>query len=419
MIERFHGELLNFLTRRVGNRDLAADLTQESFARVYSAAGARPVSEPRALLYTTARNLLTDHHRRSTVRGTAGAAAFDPDAAAQDEHAGPDTHQPEVILDSRQRLQRLEQTLATLPPRAREAFVLAKIDGLSRAEVAQAMGVSVKTVESHLEVAMRACAQALPGRAPSRRHAITAVLTVGGLACLGGWAGWAHWRAQPLYLQAFGTRRGQQRRLTLPDGSQLRLDTATRVEVAFHRGHRQVRLLQGQAFFDVAPDGARPFHVRADAVQVTVVGTRFSVRLTPEVPGRAGVEVAVEHGRVRVAAGDGAAAAWQPLLLEADQRAVFDTGGGLRSVGRLPAGGAAPWRERLLSIDNRPLAQALAELERYAPQGIASVDPAVAGLRLSGTFDPHDAAATRRLLTAALPLRLVPGTTGVHLKPAH
>jgi ferric-dicitrate binding protein FerR (iron transport regulator) len=43
----------------------------------------------------------------------------------------------------------------------------------------------------------------------------------------------------------------------------------------------------------------------------------------------------------------------------------------------------------------------------------------VAGLRLSGTFDPHDAAATRRLLTAALPLRLVTDTRGVHLKPAH
>jgi RNA polymerase sigma factor (sigma-70 family) len=416
VIERFHGELLNFLTRRVGNRDLAADLTQESFARVYSVAGARPVMEPRALLYTTARNLLTDHHRRSTVRG---AVAFDPVDPERDEHAGPDTHQPEVILDGRQRLQRLEQTLAALPPRAREAFVLAKIDGLSRAEVAQTMGVSVKTVESHLEVAMRACAQALPGRASSRRHAITSMLTVGGLACLGGWVGWAHWRAQPLYQQAFSTRRGQQQRLMLPDGSQLRLDTATRIEVAFHRSHRHVRLLQGQAFFDVAPDSARPFHVRADTVNVTVVGTRFSVRLTPEVPGRAGVEVAVEHGRVRVAAGGGVAAPWQPLLLEADQRAVFDTAGRLRSVERLPPGGAAPWRERLLSVDNRPLAQALAELERYAPQGIASVDPAVAGLRLSGTFDPHDATTTRRLLTAALPLRLVPGPTGMHLKPAH
>jgi transmembrane sensor len=419
VIERFHGELLNFLTRRVGNRDLAADLTQESFARVYSAAGARPVSEPRALLYTTARNLLTDHHRRSTVRGTGGLAAFEPDALERDEHAGPDTHQPEIILDGRQRLQRLEQTLAGLPPRAREAFVLAKIDGLSRAEVAQAMGVSVKTVESHLEVAMRACAQALPGRTSSRRHAITSVLAVGGLACLGGWAGWAHWRAQPLYQQAFSTRRGQQQRLILPDGSPLRLDTATQIEVTFHRSHREVRLLQGQAFFEVAPDRARPFHVQADAVQVTVVGTRFSARLTPEVPGRAGVEVAVDHGRVRVAPGDGSRAVWQPLLLEAKQRAVFDAAGGLRSVERVPAGGAAPWRERLLSIDNRPLAQALAELERYAPQGIASVDPAVAGLRLSGTFDPHDAAATRRLLTAALPLRLVTDTRGVHLKPAH
>jgi transmembrane sensor len=419
VIEPFHRELLNFLTRRVGNRDLAADLAQESFARVYAAASTHRVSEPRALLYTTARNLLTDHHRRSRVRGTAWSRSCDPQDQLPDDLAGPDTHQPEVILDGRQRLMRLEQTLAALPPRAREAFVLSKIDGLSRAEVAQAMGVSVKTVESHLDVAMRACTQALPNETPSRRHALTSLLGVGSMALLGGWAGWRHWQAQPVYQQAFSTGRGQQSQLTLPDGSRLRLDTATRLAVGFHRDRRNVRLLQGQAFFEVMPDAARPFHVSADAVEVTVVGTRFSVRLTPEVPGRAGVEVAVEQGRVRVAAVDGTAVSWPPLELAADQQVVFGADGRPLSVNRLPPGGAAPWRQRLLSFGDVPLAQALAELERYAPQGIASIDPAVSRLRLSGTFDPHDAASTHRLLTAVLPVRLVTGTTGVHLKPAH
>jgi len=158
VFEHHYRELLNFLIRRVGNRDLAADLVQESFARVYAAAGARAVTEPRALLYTTARNLVTDHHRRTSLREThrsvenVGGETLEPD-----EHVGLDNQQPDVILSGRQRLAAIERALAALPPRPREAFVLYKIDGLSRAEVAKAMGVGIKTVETHLEVAMRSC----------------------------------------------------------------------------------------------------------------------------------------------------------------------------------------------------------------------------------------------------------------------
>jgi len=162
VFEHHYRELLNFLIRRVGNRDLAADLVQESFARVYAAAGARTVTEPRALLYTTARNLVTDHHRRASLRDS---FRFDENVSSEtleaDEHVGLDNQQPDVILSGRQRLAAIERALAALPPRPREAFVLYKIDGLSRAEVAKAMGVGIKTVETHLEVAMRSCMRCL------------------------------------------------------------------------------------------------------------------------------------------------------------------------------------------------------------------------------------------------------------------
>lgn len=161
MFERYYRELLNFLTHRLGNRDLAADLTQESYARVY-AAGGDAVREPRALLYTIARNLVTDHHRRSQQRDVvAPGEPLPAEPTDPDEHTGPEAHQPDVILSARQRLAAIEAALAACPPRPREAFVLYKIDGLSRAEVAEAMGVSVRTVETHLEVAMRACMQHL------------------------------------------------------------------------------------------------------------------------------------------------------------------------------------------------------------------------------------------------------------------
>lgn len=167
VFERYYRELLNFLARKVGDRDLAADLTQESYARVYAAKSGE-VREPRALLYTTARHLVTDHYRRAVVRGQLPSddpAMDDPDAAM-----GPESLEPDTRLAGRQRLAAIERAVAGLPPRPREAFVLYKLDGLSRGEVAERMGVSVKTVETHLQIAMDACLrhlQALDGKVDS------------------------------------------------------------------------------------------------------------------------------------------------------------------------------------------------------------------------------------------------------------
>ncbi len=167
VFERYYRELLNFLARKVGDRDLAADLAQESYARVYAASRRDAVEAPRALLYTTARNLVTDHYRRAALRDAPDAEA-DHAAASPDDRAAPAAHQPDAVLESRQRLAAVERAIAGLPARPREAFVLYKLDGLSRPEVAARMGVGVKTVETHLQVAMDACLrelQALEGGA--------------------------------------------------------------------------------------------------------------------------------------------------------------------------------------------------------------------------------------------------------------
>jgi RNA polymerase sigma factor (sigma-70 family) len=181
VFERYYRELLNFLARKVGDRELAADLAQESYARVYAVSGVQSVPEPRALLYTTARNLVTDHYRRSKVRAEAKQEpSGDDDQAESDADAvlGPQSLEPDAILAGRQRLAAIERAVSELPPRPREAFVLYKLDGLSRGEVAETMGVSVKTVETHLEIAMQACVrqlQALEGARPA--EAMTAEST--------------------------------------------------------------------------------------------------------------------------------------------------------------------------------------------------------------------------------------------------
>lgn len=161
MFERYYRELLNFLARQVRDRDVAADLAQESYARVYAAERkGTAVRDPRALLYRTARNLVTDHHRRETVRAVDDDAALEPD-----QHHGPTAFEPDAILASQQGLAAMTATIDALPPRCREAFVLFKFDGLSYAEIARRMGISPRTVEMQLQIAMAACWRCLEEQA--------------------------------------------------------------------------------------------------------------------------------------------------------------------------------------------------------------------------------------------------------------
>lgn len=258
---------------------------------------------------------------------------------------------------------------------------------------------------------------------PQRRRFLAPVLaSAAALAVTAGtgWLGWRQWQAQPVYTQALRSARGQQLQASLPDGSTLRLDTATRLEVTFYRQRREVRLLEGQAVFEVTHDAAHPFHVLAGPMGVTVVGTRFAVRHTPDVPGADGVRVAVEQGRVRVArllgdATDPAREAPGALTLGPGQGVWAAADGTLSPVTAESAGGFAPWRNSRVSFVDAPLGQALAELERYGDTGLTVRDPAVAALRLSGTFDPSDAQTLRRALAAALPVRLQPASGGDEL----
>src|SRR3990167_921866 len=158
VLEHYYQELLNFCSRTVRNRDAAADVVQESYARVLAVQySAQPVPEPRALLYRTARNLQIDQHRRSEVRGDALHTDAEASAAELDNLEAPRACEPEVATSSAQGVNALLATIDALPLRCREAFILHKFDGLPHSEVAQRMGISRKMVEQHVKLAMDAC----------------------------------------------------------------------------------------------------------------------------------------------------------------------------------------------------------------------------------------------------------------------
>lgn len=160
MLERHYRELLNFLVRLVGDRHAAADLTQESYARVLALQqGGQAVLDGRALLYRTARNLVVDRHRRAAVRRHDALE----DLAEDDHPSAPPRTQPDEALASRQDARACLAAIEALPPRCREAFVLHVFDELSQAQVAERMGISVSMVEKHVARGLLACRAAHSG----------------------------------------------------------------------------------------------------------------------------------------------------------------------------------------------------------------------------------------------------------------
>lgn len=150
-----HGWLRSWLQRRLGCSESAADLAQDTFVRVLSKRETASLREPRAFLTTVARGLLIDHFRRAELERTylEALAALPPSAQ-------PSAEEQALMLEA---LHEIERLLSGLSSRARQAFLLSRVDGLSHAEIAARVGVSVPRVRQYLAEAMKRCYLALHG----------------------------------------------------------------------------------------------------------------------------------------------------------------------------------------------------------------------------------------------------------------
>lgn len=202
---------------------------------------------------------------------------------------------------------------------------------------------------------------------------------------------------------SYTTAQGQIMDVVLPDDSHIWLDTNTQATVTLARHHRQVTLPEGQMVFHVQGDTARPFDVVAGNTRITVVGTRFSVRYTPDMASNHQVHVAVESGRVRVAPANAPA---QAVELTAGQFVTVADNGVPGNITTLAGPDIGLWRNMRVSFDNIPLSQALAEFNRYAPTGLSIADEHVAMMRITGTFDPYNLGNFMRVLPRVLPVVL-------------
>lgn len=202
---------------------------------------------------------------------------------------------------------------------------------------------------------------------------------------------------------------GGYQRLELSDGSVAQLNTDTAIRVAFTAVERRVELLRGEAFFEVAKDGSRPFVVRTGLVEVRAVGTTFNVRQRDT-----GVEVLVGEGQVTVAstlrrAGSAKlplAVTATPSLLSARQRIIVTRGGvdGVSVADKIilvsPAElqRALAWQERRLEFEATPLGEIVSEFNRYNRRQLVLGDPGLASRCFSGSFRADGCETFARLL---------------------
>jgi RNA polymerase sigma-70 factor (ECF subfamily) len=156
--------LMQFLQHNWRNKSDIADLRQDIYVQVYEAALKGLPESPKAFVFTIARHLLIRRMRREQIVPFEAVSDFDALGAAIE------TPGPENGVIARDELRRLQGAVDRLPPRAREAFVMQQVEGLSRREIAQRMGVSEKTVKTHLRDAGRALANILYGEHPDMRR---------------------------------------------------------------------------------------------------------------------------------------------------------------------------------------------------------------------------------------------------------
>jgi RNA polymerase sigma-70 factor (ECF subfamily) len=156
--------IVRFLAARSGSLGVAEDLAQELYLKIAGRDPSAEVEAPAAMLYRMALNLMLDRARgeaRSTARDTAWRQVARSEVGGVDVADEPPADEAAA---SAQRLRQLVAAVADLPPQAGRAFRLHKLEGLSHAETARAMGLSVKAVEKHVSAALKALTAKLAPR---------------------------------------------------------------------------------------------------------------------------------------------------------------------------------------------------------------------------------------------------------------
>lgn len=181
------------------------------------------------------------------------------------------------------------------------------------------------------------------------------------------------------------TGTGEIRRIELADGSVVTLGPDSAITHTFTQEFRHIELLQGMAFFDVAPDRARPFRVHVEGMIATALGTAFDVN------NDAGcLSVAVDHGLVGVDLPAGAEATSAELA--EGEWLTFIGDSGTISTGRRNRSQIASWRGGMVVVERETIAAVVTRIARWTRGEVLIASPALGRRLVSGVYDVRDPA---------------------------
>lgn len=195
------------------------------------------------------------------------------------------------------------------------------------------------------------------------------------------------------YHQDFETAVGEHSTVILPDGSELTLNTNSRVRAEFSGSMRTLNLAQGEVYVKVAHDEAKPFVVRARNRIVRAIGTAFNVEIKQDQR----VEIIVSEGKVLIGVADAEAKDLAPALLEsmgtsliAGQRATLGENARIEDIDAEEIDVKLSWREGNIVFRGEPLADALDEIGRYTRVEFVIQDEELKSIRVAGLFRAGD-----------------------------
>jgi transmembrane sensor len=220
------------------------------------------------------------------------------------------------------------------------------------------------------------------------------------------------YRVALLQPDSYRTEIGERRVVALADGSQISMDSDTKILVDYSKTERALRLARGRARFDVAHDTSRPFTVTAGAETVVAVGTSFDVEKLGST-----VLVTLIQGQVVVKDEQGQASSralakpHSSISLTAGQQLVASAASVQPAVATADLQVAAAWEGGHLVFRDEPLEAVVARINRYTEHPV-TLDPAVAGIRISGVFNAGDIGSFVSALTSYVPVQATTNASG-------
>ena len=195
---------------------------------------------------------------------------------------------------------------------------------------------------------------------------------------------------------AVQTALGEQKEITLPDGSTIWMNADSKIMYAHDFAENRQVTLSGEAFFDVQRKETHPFTIESGKTLTTVLGTSFNIRAYPA---ESSVEVKVESGKVSFAEKLGTN---EPIILIKDEKGTLDKKAWQLKKTKPLLDNSLAWRSKNIAFDNTNMKMVIQDLERYYQIAIETQNASILNCHFTGTFKNRNLSEVLKALQFAL-----------------